>query len=153
MTINPDNSKQEMATRGLIPDLDGLSPMEASVVVHAESAYLAKRLARRAMDDGKNIIWDITMNSLPTTEERLDDPRPGRVLHQGDLRGRRHRRGSAAGRWQAPPRARGLPRGHRVRRQIRPARSDRGAGRPRMGQPEPSHVRAGQAEIHRLGGL
>src|SRR5258708_36706560 len=73
MTINPDNSKQEMATRGLIPDLDGLSPMEASDLVHAESSYLAKRLARRAMDDGKNIIWDITMNSLPTTEERLDD--------------------------------------------------------------------------------
>ncbi len=73
LTINPDNIKEEMATRGLIPDLDGLSPMEASDLVHAESSYLAKRLARRAMDDGKNIIWDITMNSLPTPEERLDD--------------------------------------------------------------------------------
>jgi len=47
-----------------------LSPVEASHLVHAESSYVAKR---RAMDDGKNIIWDITMSCTPSTEERLDD--------------------------------------------------------------------------------
>jgi predicted kinase len=73
MTINPDDIKETMARRGLIPELDGLSPMEASDLVHAESSYIAKRLARRAMDDGKNIIWDITMSSTPATEQRLDD--------------------------------------------------------------------------------
>lgn len=73
LTVNPDDIKEAMASRGLIPELDGLSPMEASDLVHAESSYIAKRLARRAMDDGKNIIWDITMSSTLTTEQRLDD--------------------------------------------------------------------------------
>jgi predicted kinase len=73
MTVNPDDIKEAMATRGLIPELDGLSPMEASDLVHAESSYIAKRLARRAMDDGKNIIWDITMSSTSATEQRLDN--------------------------------------------------------------------------------
>jgi predicted ABC-type ATPase len=73
LTINPDGIKEAMAGRGLIPEPGGLSPMEASDLVHAESSYIAKRLARRAMDDGKNIIWDITMSSTPATEQRLDD--------------------------------------------------------------------------------
>jgi len=73
LRINPDDIKEAMARRGLIPELDGLSPMEASDLVHAESSYVAKRLARRAMDEGKNIIWDITMSSTQSTEERLDD--------------------------------------------------------------------------------
>ena len=90
-----------MAGRGLIPELDGLSPMEASDLVHAESTYIAKRLARRAMDDGKNIIWDMTMSSTPTTEQRVGDlERAGyaaRVIFV-DI-------GGTAGGWQAPPRA------------------------------------------------
>jgi predicted ABC-type ATPase len=73
MTVNPDGIKEAMASRGLIPELEGLSPMEASDLVHAESSYIAKRLARRAMDDGKNIIWDITMSGTSATEERLDN--------------------------------------------------------------------------------
>jgi predicted kinase len=73
LTINPDGIKEAMAGRGLIPQLEGLSPMEASDLVHAESSYVAKRLARRAMDDGKNVIWDITMSSAPSTEQRLDN--------------------------------------------------------------------------------
>jgi predicted kinase len=73
LRINPDDIKEAMARRGLIPELDGLSPMEASDLVHAESSYVAKRLARRAIDDGKNVIWDITMSSTQSTEERLDD--------------------------------------------------------------------------------
>jgi predicted kinase len=71
LTINPDEIKEEMADRGLIPPVEGLSPMEASDLVHEESSYIAKRLARRAMDDGKNVIWDITMASKDSTEERL----------------------------------------------------------------------------------
>jgi predicted kinase len=73
LRINPDDIKEAMARRGLIPELDGLSPMEASDLVHAESSYVAKRLARRAMDEGKNVIWDITMSSTESTEQRLDD--------------------------------------------------------------------------------
>ena len=62
-----------MAGRGLIPVIAGLSPMEASDLVHVESSYVAKRLARRAMDDGKNLIWDITMSSISSTEDRVDE--------------------------------------------------------------------------------
>jgi predicted kinase len=72
LTINPDDIKEELAERGLIPEVEGLSPMEASDLVHEESSYIAKRLGRRAMDDGKNVIWDITMSSRKTTEDRLD---------------------------------------------------------------------------------
>jgi hypothetical protein len=73
LTINPDGIKEEMAGRGLIPELEGLSPMEASDLVHEESSHISKLLAGRAIRDGKNIIWDITMSSTLSTEQRLDD--------------------------------------------------------------------------------
>jgi predicted kinase len=75
LTINPDDVKEEMARRGLIPDVPGLSPMEASDLVHEESSHIAKRIARRALAEGKNVIWDITMSRQDTTEERIDDLR------------------------------------------------------------------------------
>jgi predicted ABC-type ATPase len=83
LTVNPDHIKEAMASRGLIPELDGLSPMEASDLVHAESSYIAKRLARRAMDDGKNMIWDITMSTAPATKQRLDDLDQARYSTRG----------------------------------------------------------------------
>jgi predicted kinase len=73
LTINPDDVKEEMGRRGLIPDVAGLSPMEASDLVHAESSHIAKRIARRALADGRNVIWDITMSRQDSTEERIDD--------------------------------------------------------------------------------
>jgi predicted ABC-type ATPase len=72
LTINPDDIKEEMARRGLIPHVEGLSPMEASELVHEESSFIAKRLALRASADQKNVIWDITMSSLDSTERRID---------------------------------------------------------------------------------
>jgi hypothetical protein len=75
LTINPDDIKEEMARRGMIPEIDNLSPMEASDLAHEESSYIAKRLALRAMADGKNIIWDITMSSQESTEERVSNLR------------------------------------------------------------------------------
>lgn len=75
LTINPDDIKGELAVRGLNPEIKGLSPMEASDLVHEEASYLAKRLADRARSDGKNIIWDITMSSYSSAEKRIDDLR------------------------------------------------------------------------------
>jgi predicted kinase len=75
LTINPDEIKEQMAHRGMIPEIAGLTPMEASELVHEESSYVAKQLALRAMPDGKNIIWDITMSSRESTERRIDDLR------------------------------------------------------------------------------
>jgi predicted kinase len=72
VSINPDEIKEEMARRDMIPPVDGLSPMEASDLVHEESSHVAKRLARRAQADGKNMIWDITMWSQTSTEWRIN---------------------------------------------------------------------------------
>ena len=49
--------------------------MEASDLVHEESSIIAKQLAHRAQLDGKNLIWDITMSSQESTQERIDDLR------------------------------------------------------------------------------
>jgi predicted kinase len=75
LRINPDVIKGEMAKRGMIPMIAGLTPMEASDLVHAESSHIAKQLALRAMPEGKNVIWDITMASLESTEKRISDIR------------------------------------------------------------------------------
>jgi predicted kinase len=72
LTINPDDVKEEMARRDMIPPVSGLSPMEASDLVHEESSHIAKRLAHRAHADGKNVIWDITMSSRVSTERRVN---------------------------------------------------------------------------------
>jgi predicted kinase len=72
MTINPDAVKEELARRGLIPELPGLSPMEASDLVHEESSHIAKRLAQLAQADRRNVIWDVTMSSVTSTEKRID---------------------------------------------------------------------------------
>jgi predicted kinase len=75
LTINPDAVKEELAKRGMIPEVPGLSPMEASELVHEESSHTAKQLALRAMQEGKNVIWDITMASRESTEKRITDLR------------------------------------------------------------------------------
>jgi Zeta toxin len=75
LTINPGEIKEEMAKRGMIPELTGLTPMGASDLVHEESSYISKQLALRATADGKNVIWDITMSSRGSTENRISDLR------------------------------------------------------------------------------
>lgn len=75
LMINPDSIKSEMARRGMIPELKGLSPIEASDLVHEESSDIAKRLALRAYVDKKNVIWDITMSSVESTQRRIADLR------------------------------------------------------------------------------
>jgi predicted ABC-type ATPase len=75
LTVDPDEIKTELAWRGLIPAVEGLSPMEASDLAHEESSYIAKGLAERAQAEGKNMVWDITMSSRSSTESRIDDLR------------------------------------------------------------------------------
>lgn len=73
VTINPDDIKEEMARRGMIPEVKGFSPMEASALVHEESSHIAKQLAARVQRKRQNVIWDITMSSPGSVEARLDD--------------------------------------------------------------------------------
>src|SRR5215471_3000336 len=72
LTIDPDEVKGEMARQDLVPSLEGLSPMEASDLIHEESSYIAKRIARHAQAEGKNLIWDITMSTRASTEQRIE---------------------------------------------------------------------------------
>jgi predicted ABC-type ATPase len=71
--VNPDDFKAELARRDMTPKIDELSPMETTALAHEESSQLARRLAFRAMADGKNIIWDITMSSPATLSRRLEE--------------------------------------------------------------------------------
>jgi len=75
LTINPDDIKEKMAASGLVPTVEGLTPMETSALVHEESSQVARRLAIRAMADRKNLLWDITMSSRDTTDRRIDELR------------------------------------------------------------------------------
>jgi len=72
LMINPDAVKEEMARRGMVPEVRCLTPMEASELVHEESSHIAKRLAHRAHADGKNVIWDVTMSKVSSADERID---------------------------------------------------------------------------------
>jgi predicted ABC-type ATPase len=72
LVINPDDIKEQMARRGLIPHVEGLSPMEASDLVHEESSVIAKRLAHRAYAAGKNLVWAVTMSTGNSTMKRIE---------------------------------------------------------------------------------
>jgi hypothetical protein len=77
LTISPDDIKEALARKGLVPEIEGLSPMEASDLVHKESSYIARQLAARAQLDGKNLIWDIQLSSRESADERIDNLRAG----------------------------------------------------------------------------
>ncbi len=75
LVINPDNFKEELARRGMLSEVAGLTPMEASDLAHEESSYLALQLAARAQAEGKNIVWDITMSTDRSTFKRINSLR------------------------------------------------------------------------------
>lgn len=84
LKIDPDEIKEELAKRGLIPDIPGtdFSPMERSTLVHHESVRIADMLADRAFRDRKNVIWDGTMANAGlvfSRVKRMDDAGYGRV--------------------------------------------------------------------------
>jgi predicted kinase len=81
LVINPDEIKAAMARHGLVPDVTGLTPMEASELAHEESSHLARRLARIAQADGRNVVWDVTMSRADSTEQRIKDLRAGGYAH------------------------------------------------------------------------
>jgi len=81
LTINPDDFKEELARRGLVPDVPGLSPMEASSLAHEESSHIARMLAGRALADGKNVIWDVTLSTPKSAAHRVEELRAAGYQH------------------------------------------------------------------------
>ena len=73
VTLNPDDIKTEMARRGMVPTIDHLSPMEAAgPFTHEEASQMVQRIADRLTAQGKNVIWDITLNSEKSGITRVD---------------------------------------------------------------------------------
>lgn len=70
-TINPDDIKEEMANRGMVPHVEGLSPMESSALVHEESSHIANLLAKKAYRKKTNVMWDITMSRKESVDKRI----------------------------------------------------------------------------------
>lgn len=74
-TINPDDIKEVMAERGMIPEVQGVTPLEAATLVHEESSHIANLLAARLYAERKNVLWDITMSRRSSVEKRLQELR------------------------------------------------------------------------------
>lgn len=75
LTLNPDDVKELMAERGLVPDVPeypNLSPMERSTLIHEESGRITELMADMALRDGKNMMWDITMASGKSVSKRVN---------------------------------------------------------------------------------
>lgn len=73
MPIDADEIKGEMAARGMVPKVKGLSPMEAAPLVHEESRHIASLLAHRAYAEHRNVAWDITMAGPNSPNRHIDD--------------------------------------------------------------------------------
>jgi hypothetical protein len=69
LTVSVDAVLVEMAARGLIPPVMGLSALEAvDDLVHTEARYLAKRVGLLALTDGRNLLLDISLASPRAAE-------------------------------------------------------------------------------------
>lgn len=72
LTIDPDEMKQELLSRGMVPEVPGLLPMEHAAFMHEESSDLANLLQQVALSQGMNIILDTTMASEDSVKKKLD---------------------------------------------------------------------------------
>src|ERR1700753_4206882 len=57
-----------MAARGLIPAVPGRPPMARAELVHTEAQHVAKRIALVAVNDGWDVILDVTLASRTSAE-------------------------------------------------------------------------------------
>lgn len=71
ITVNPDDVKEIMAEKGMIPNIKGLTPMEASSLVHEETSYISRKILHRASHEGYNIIIDTTLAGESSSREKI----------------------------------------------------------------------------------
>lgn len=64
--VSVDMVLREMARRSLIPVVAQLSPLDGAALAHDEARYVAKRLAARAVAEGRSLLLDVTMGSQPS---------------------------------------------------------------------------------------
>lgn len=77
ITINPDDIKEIMAERDMIPTLRGLTPMECSTLAHDEASHISSIIMKRAIAEKRNIILDGTMASMKSMRRRTGQLRDG----------------------------------------------------------------------------
>lgn len=70
-TVSSDDIKEMLAEKGYVPEVEGLTPMESSTLVHEESSYLADRLLSELSKQGKNIIYDFTCKKKSSALRRM----------------------------------------------------------------------------------
>jgi Zeta toxin len=68
LTISVGSVLTRMAARGLIPEVAGRPPLAGAGLVHAEARQVAKRIGLVALNDGWNVILDVTLASRTSAE-------------------------------------------------------------------------------------
>jgi Zeta toxin len=68
---DPEAVKAKMAERGMVPEVAGLSPMEASPLVHEEATHVSSLIASAAMARKKNLAVHLPMSSPEATTAHI----------------------------------------------------------------------------------
>lgn len=71
-TISSDDIKEILAEKGHVPEIEGLTPMESSTLVHHESSYIADELMKTLGNKKKNIVYDFTCKDAYKTKGRIN---------------------------------------------------------------------------------
>lgn len=71
-TVSSDDFKEVFASRGMVPKVEGLTPMESSTLVHKESSHLADVFLKELSDKQKNVIYDFTCRDYNSTTRRMN---------------------------------------------------------------------------------
>jgi Zeta toxin len=71
LTVSVDAILVQMAAGHLIPDVAGLLPMEAADLAQAEAQFIGKRVAMRALADGRNLLLEVSMAARPSVDSWL----------------------------------------------------------------------------------
>lgn len=70
--VDPRRITDRLAELGLVPEVKGLSPGEASALVHDEAQWIAQLLLRAAMERGKNVAVHTPMQSAGAIAAHAD---------------------------------------------------------------------------------
>ena len=80
IVINPDEMKDALMNRTtadgspMVPRVPGLGEGEHAALVHEESSKLARDLADRAIGEGKNVVFDITLGKAASADAKYLTP-------------------------------------------------------------------------------
>jgi Zeta toxin len=69
--VSPDFFKEVLIERELVPDVDGVTPLETGSLCHMESALLAKKFFYELIQIGVNVALDFTMNFPESVKSRV----------------------------------------------------------------------------------